>query len=85
MESESPKANEGRRPRRSTIRRGLQVTVRSRHFSAAHGTHFGGGPVSGRAPIPGLAETPSARLSSRETYQSGCAQRSRLGPCQHRC
>ncbi|KAJ1161704.1 hypothetical protein NDU88_002185 [Pleurodeles waltl] len=84
-ESESPKANEGRRPRRSTICRGPQVTVRSGHFSAAHGPHFGGGPVSGRAPIPGLAETPSARPPSWETYRSGRGQRSRLGPCRHRC
>ncbi|KAJ1184477.1 hypothetical protein NDU88_001283 [Pleurodeles waltl] len=80
-ESESPKANKGRRPRRSTIRRGPQVTVRSGHLSAAHGTHSGGGPVSGRAPVPGLAEMPSARPPSWETYRSGRDQRSRLGPC----
>ncbi|KAJ1155453.1 hypothetical protein NDU88_008183 [Pleurodeles waltl] len=79
-ESESPRANKGRRPRRSTIRRGPQVTVRSRHLSAAHGSHSGGGPVSGRAPVPGLVETPSARPPSWETYRSGRDQRSRLGP-----
>ncbi|KAJ1141232.1 hypothetical protein NDU88_007566 [Pleurodeles waltl] len=61
-----------------------QVTVRSRHFSGAHGTHLGGGPVSGWALIPGLAEMPSARPPSWETYRSGRGQRSRLGPCRHR-
>ncbi|KAJ1188704.1 hypothetical protein NDU88_005461 [Pleurodeles waltl] len=79
-ESESPRANKGRRTRHSTIRRGPQVTVLSRHLSAAHGTHSGGGPVSGRAPVPGLVETPSARPPSWETYQSSRDQRSRLGP-----
>ncbi|KAJ1199054.1 hypothetical protein NDU88_002892 [Pleurodeles waltl] len=69
-ESESPRANKGRRPHRSTIRRGPQVTVRSRHLSAAHGTHSGGGLISGRAPVHGLVETPSARPPSWETYRS---------------
>ncbi|KAJ1208235.1 hypothetical protein NDU88_003621 [Pleurodeles waltl] len=79
-ESKSTRANKGRRPRRSTIRRGPQVTVRSKHLSAAHGSHSGGGPVSGRAPVPGLVETPSARPPSWETHRSGRDQRSRLGP-----
>ncbi|KAJ1197281.1 hypothetical protein NDU88_001143 [Pleurodeles waltl] len=51
---------------------------------AAHGTRIGGGPVSGWALIPGLAETPLARLPSLETYRSGRGQRSRLGLCRHR-
>ncbi|KAJ1213207.1 hypothetical protein NDU88_000846 [Pleurodeles waltl] len=51
---------------------------------AAHGTRIGGGPVSGRAPIPGLAETPLARPPSLETYRFGRGQRSRLGLCRHR-
>ncbi|KAJ1187750.1 hypothetical protein NDU88_004520 [Pleurodeles waltl] len=51
---------------------------------AAHGTRIGGGPFSGRAPIPGPAETPLARPPSLETYRSGHGQRSRLGLCRHR-
>ncbi|KAJ1088630.1 hypothetical protein NDU88_001786 [Pleurodeles waltl] len=51
---------------------------------APHGTRIGGGPVSGRAPIPGLAETPVAQPPSLEIYRSGRGQRSRLGLCRHR-
>ncbi|KAJ1110386.1 hypothetical protein NDU88_007738 [Pleurodeles waltl] len=82
-EPESPRTNEAGRvaPLPAGGPRSQPAPGTSR---AAHGTRIGGGPVSGRAPIPGLAETPLARPPSLGTYRSGRGQRSRLGLRRHR-